>query len=208
MGKVLKSPYRKPVTPGGLRKIEEGTLEWLDPEMFANFNTGVCEQYLEEKNREASFVISKWNWKMVIIALIIGTLFAMINQYVGLKVGMVVSGSWYTIYLLGLALKWDPPQLNIAATAGNGAAMICTGFVFSFPAIYLLALSPAYEGAGGEFLTVVPPPELLFGAFLAKKPEEEQKAYKQFIKYMVKHPDVPVYHYGWYEVEVLRRLGE
>ena len=167
MGKVLRSAYRKPVTPGGLKKMEDGTLEWLDPEMFANFNTGVCEQYLEEKNRDASFVISKWNWKMVIIAIIIGSLFAMINQYVGLKVGMVVSGSWYTIYLLGLALKWDPPQLNIAATAGNGAAMICTGFVFSFPAIYLLAMSPAYEGADGKFLTVVPSTELLFGAFFA-----------------------------------------
>ncbi len=167
MGKVLKSAYRKPVTPGGLRRMEEGTLEWLEPEMFANFNTGVCEQYLEERNRSSSFVISKWNWKMVIISIIIGSLFAMINQYVGLKVGMVVSGSWYVIYLLGLALKWDPPQLNIAATAGNGAAMICTGFVFSFPAIYLLALSPSYETTGGGFLTVVPSTELLFGAFFA-----------------------------------------
>ncbi|MDP6155805.1 MAG: OPT/YSL family transporter [Candidatus Thermoplasmatota archaeon] len=167
MGKVLKSAYRKPVTPGGLKKIEEGTLRSLDPEMFANFNTGVCEQYLEEENRKNSFVISKWNWKMVIISIIIGSLFAMINQYVGLKVGMVVSGSWYVIYLLGLALKWDPPQLNIAATAGNGAAMICVGFVFSFPAIYLLAMSPTYEKTGGGFLTYVPPTALLFGAFLA-----------------------------------------
>ena len=167
MGKVLKSAYRKPVTPGGLKKIEEGSLQWLDPEMFANFNTGVCEQYLEEKNRKASFAISKWNWSMVIIAIIIGSLFAMINQYVGLKVGMVVSGSWYVIYLLGLALRWDPPQMNIAATAGNGAAMICVGFVFSFPAIYLLAMSPNYEKSDGGFLTVVPSTELLFCAFLA-----------------------------------------
>ena len=167
MGKVRRSAYRKPVTPGGLKNIEEGSLQWLDPDMFANFNTGVCEQYLEEKNRKASFAISKWNWKMVIIALIIGSLFAMINQYVGLKVGMVVSGSWYVIYLLGLALRWDPPQMNIAATAGNGAAMICTGFVFSFPAIYLLALSPNYMKTGGGFLTVVPSTELLFCAFLA-----------------------------------------
>ncbi len=167
MGTVRKSAYRKPVTPGGLRKIENDEMDWLDPEMFANFNTGICEQYLEEKNRKASFVISKWNWKMIIISILIGSLFAMINQYVGLKVGMVVSGSWYVIYLLGLALKWDPPSLNIAATAGNGAAMICTGFVFSFPALYLLALSPSYSTPGGEFLTHVPSVELLFAAFLA-----------------------------------------
>ncbi len=47
-----------------------------------------------------------------------------------------------------------------------------------------------------------------YHAFVAKKPEDEQKAFEQFLKFMGKHPDVPVYHYGWYEVEVLRRLGE
>jgi uncharacterized oligopeptide transporter (OPT) family protein len=152
MGKVRKSTYRKPPTPEGLQKIEEGTLKWFDPEMFANFNTAVLEEYLEEKNRKDSFKASIWNWKYVIISIIIGCFFALVNQYVGLKVGMVVSGSWYIVYLLGLAWKWSPTETNIGSTASNGAAMICTGFVFTYPAIYLLAISDKYQLAGGGHL--------------------------------------------------------
>ena len=46
---VKKSAYRQPVTPEGLKAIEKGTLTWLDDEMYNNLNTGVLEQYLEEK---------------------------------------------------------------------------------------------------------------------------------------------------------------
>lgn len=152
MGNVRKSAYRKPPTPEGLQKIEEGTLNWFDSEMFANFNTAVLEEYLEEKNRKDSFKASIWNWKYVIISIIIGCFFALVNQYVGLKVGMVVSGSWYIVYLLGLAWKWSPTETNIGSTASNGAAMICTGFVFTYPAIYLLAMSDKYQLAGGGHL--------------------------------------------------------
>ena len=141
MAGVKKSIYRAPITPDGIRKIERGELQWFDPEMFANFNTGTLEQYLDEKNRTESFKIPAWDWKKIIIAIIIGSLFALVNQYVGLKVGMVVAGSWYIMFLLGLALKWNPAEINVSSTASNGAAMICTGFVFTFPAIYLLATS-------------------------------------------------------------------
>jgi uncharacterized oligopeptide transporter (OPT) family protein len=139
------------MTPRGIEKLEKGTLQWFDPEMFINFNTGALEQYMDEKNRKESFDIPAWSWKKVIIAIAVGALFAMVNQYVGLKVGMVVAGSWYMVYLLGMAAKWNPPALNIAATASNGAAMICVGFVFTFPAIYILALDPA-EKVDGAFL--------------------------------------------------------
>ena len=47
---VQKSAYRQPVTPEGLKAIEEGKLTWFDDEMYNNLNTGVLEQYLEEKN--------------------------------------------------------------------------------------------------------------------------------------------------------------
>ena len=50
---VKKSAYRQPVTPEGLKAIESGTLTWLDDEMYNNLNTGVLEQYLEEKNQFA-----------------------------------------------------------------------------------------------------------------------------------------------------------
>ncbi|MGA1866706.1 MAG: OPT/YSL family transporter, partial [Thermoplasmatota archaeon] len=151
MTRVRRSTYRQPMTPLGIENLEHGKLQWFDPEMFVNFNTGALEQYLDEKNRKESFRIPAWDWKKVLIAVAIGALFAMVNQYVGLKVGMVVAGSWYMVYLLGMAAKWNPPTLNIAATASNGAAMICTGFVFTFPAIYILALDPA-EKVNGNFL--------------------------------------------------------
>lgn len=153
---VRKSQYRQPLTPMGIKKMEKGTLKWFDPEMFANFNTGTLEQYLDEKNSREAFTTDRWVWWKVIVAIIIGCLFALINQYVGLKVGMVVAGSWYMLYLLGLILRWSAPELNTAATASNGAAMICTGFVFTFPAILILWLSPEGLVGGEQLITDVP----------------------------------------------------
>ena len=94
MAKVRTSPYRQPPTPEGLRAIEEGTLDYFDPEMYSNFNTEVLEEYLEEKTRSEGFGATTWKWDQILLGLIIGILFAVINQYVGLKVGMIVSGSW------------------------------------------------------------------------------------------------------------------
>ena len=67
MKEVRSSPYREPVTPQGLKKIEEGTLDYFDPEIYTNFNTGVLEQYLEEKNRVESFERSHFNLKKVLL---------------------------------------------------------------------------------------------------------------------------------------------
>ncbi|WP_455391878.1 OPT/YSL family transporter [[Eubacterium] cellulosolvens] len=169
VGKVRRSAYRQPVTANGLRKIEHGELEWFDTEMFANFNTGVLEQYLEEKNRREGFQAGIWDWKKILgIGLTLGCLFALINQYVGLKVGMVVAGSMYIIFLLGMAQKWEPQTINIVSTVGNGASLICTGFVFSFPAIYILAFTP--EGIlPEEGINVIqaPPGSLILLAMIA-----------------------------------------
>lgn len=145
---IKKYAYREPPTPQGLKAIEKNSLQWFDIEMFSNLNTGVLEQYLEEKNRVESFRMVKWNWKKVFVGIIIGTLFAVVTEYVGLKVGIAVSGGWYIAYLLGLALKWKPNEINIVAGASTGATYISTGFIFTFPAIYLLS---SYDKAG-EFL--------------------------------------------------------
>ena len=69
---VSKSAYRQPITPQGLKAIEAGTLTWLDDEMYNNLNTGVLEQYLEEKNLEESFEVSHWNTSKVLIGIGIG----------------------------------------------------------------------------------------------------------------------------------------
>ena len=148
MSKVRTSPYRQTPTPEGLKAIEKGTLDYFDTEMYANFNTEVLEEYLEEKNRKDGFGSTTWKWNQMMLGLIIGIIFAIINQYVGLKVGMIVSGSWYVAYLAAMALRWSPGEVNLSASASTGASMVCPGFVFTYPAIYLLAYSAKYEMNG------------------------------------------------------------
>jgi len=86
MGDVEKSAYRQPVTASGLKAIENGTLTWLDEDMYNNLNTGVLEQYLEEKNLNESFEISHWDTRKVLIGVLIGALFSGVTAYIGLKI--------------------------------------------------------------------------------------------------------------------------
>lgn len=139
MGEVRKSSYRLPPTPKGIKAIEDGTLDYFDMDVWDNLNTGLLEEYLDEKNRRESFDRSKFDWVKVGIGIAIGTVFAIITQYVGLKVGIAISGSWYVAYLIGIWLKWEPSELNIATGASTGATYISTGFIFTFPAMYLLS---------------------------------------------------------------------
>ena len=158
MGKVRKYSYREPPTPQGLKGMEKGTLNRFDVEMFSNLNTGALEQYLEEKNRVEGFKGNPFRWKKVAVGVILGTFFAVCTMYVGLKVGIAISGGWYIIYLMGLALKWDPREINITAGANTGATYIATGFIFTFPALYLLAMHEDYTMEGGTHLiTSIPP---------------------------------------------------
>ncbi|MCK4614512.1 MAG: OPT/YSL family transporter, partial [Thermoplasmata archaeon] len=139
MGEVRKSSYRMPPTPKGIKGIEEGTVDYFQMDIWDNLNTGLLEEYLDEKNRRESFERSKFDWFKVGIGIVIGTAFALITQYVGLKVGIAISGSWYVVYLIGIAGKWRPSELNIATGASTGATYISTGFIFTFPAMYLLS---------------------------------------------------------------------
>jgi len=146
---VRKSSYRRPITATGLKKMETGELDYFDQEVWADLNTGTLEQYFNEKTRTEGFKRSKFDWKAITFGILIGMAFAAINQYVGLKVGMIVSGAWFVVYLAGLALKWEPTKVNIAAGASTGASQTCVGLVFAFPAIYLLAMNPDYALADG-----------------------------------------------------------
>lgn len=152
MPKLIPYSYRQTPTSEGLKKIEEGKLELFDAEMFSNFNTGTLEQYLDEKHREKSFGKYTFVWHKIALGIMIGMAFAIINQYVGLKVGLITGGAWYIAYLLGLALRWNPNHVNLASCAATGADRTCTGFVFTFPAIYLLAYHATYIGVGGSKL--------------------------------------------------------
>ena len=70
MSKVRTSPYRQTPTPEGLKAIEKGTLDYFDTEMYANFNTEVLEEYLEEKNRRDGFGSTTWKWNQMMMGLI------------------------------------------------------------------------------------------------------------------------------------------
>jgi hypothetical protein len=68
----MKSVYRQPLTADGIKKIEEGTMEYFDDEMWSNLNTGALEQYLEEKTRKEGFEKTKWNWYRLALGIAIG----------------------------------------------------------------------------------------------------------------------------------------
>ena len=44
-------------------------------------------------------------------------------------------------------------------------------------------------------------------SFLAKTPEEEGEMWRQFIEFVLARPEAPIYHYGWFELEVFRRFA-
>ena len=50
-----------------IKGIEQGTLTWLDEDMYNNLNTGILEQYLEEKNIQEGFEISHWSPSKILI---------------------------------------------------------------------------------------------------------------------------------------------
>ena len=150
---VDQSAYRQPVTPQGLKAIEKGSLTWLDDDMYNNLNTGVLEQYLEEKNLQESFEVSHWSTPKVLYGIAIGAVFSGVTAYIGLKLGLAISAAWYIAYLLGMALKWSPSEVNIATSATTGATHASTGFIFTFPAIFLLASDPKYFLADGPLIS-------------------------------------------------------
>ncbi|MBL6884059.1 MAG: OPT/YSL family transporter, partial [Candidatus Poseidoniaceae archaeon] len=76
-----------------------------------------------------------------------------VTAYIGLKLGLAISAAWYIAYLLGMALKWSPSEVNIATSATTGATHASTGFIFTFPAIFLLASDPKYFLADGPLIT-------------------------------------------------------
>jgi len=169
MAGVRKSAYRQPVTAKGLAAIEAGTLTWLDEDMYNNLNTGVLEQYLEEKNLKESFEVSHWSLGKVMIGILLGAVFSGVTAYIGLKVGIAISAGWYVAYLLGMALKWSPSEVNIATSATTGAIHASTGFIFTFPAIFLLSseIQTDYHVGGSPLLPNIDVFQLAFIGIIA-----------------------------------------
>ena len=132
MSEVPRSVYRRPVTAKGIKAIEEGSLTWLDENMYNNLNTGVLEQYLEEKNIEEVFEISHWSTSKILIGILIGAVFSGVTA--------TSTPNWTRCFrcmvcciLAGMALKWSPSEVNISTSATTGATHASTGFIFTFP---------------------------------------------------------------------------
>lgn len=121
------------------RKPEPLDFDYFSPDLFANFNSGAAERAMEAKNRTESFARSRWSWWRIGLGVLIGTVFAFVNLYNALLVGVVVGGSWYLSYFLGMALRWRPNDINLAAGASTGASQVVVGFAFTYPALFLLS---------------------------------------------------------------------
>ncbi len=149
---------RVPPTPGGLERMARGELDRWDPEMYANMNTGVLEQYLDEGNRNRAFQAGRWPRGRVLLGVLAGTLFALVNAYVGLKLGLIVAGAWYAVYLLAVGEGWPTRDTVLASGAATGASFAIAGFVFTYPALVLLR--EADHGSHSALLAGTPLPGL------------------------------------------------
>lgn len=43
--------------------------------------------------------------------------------------------------------------------------------------------------------------------FFAQSPKQEQDTWNEFVSFIEQHLDCPIYHYGWFEVEVVKRFS-
>lgn len=50
--------------------------------------------------------------------------------------------------------------------------------------------------------------ERSYHKFLATSPEGEGAMWREFLAYVAEHPELPIYHYGWFEVDVVKSLSE
>jgi uncharacterized oligopeptide transporter (OPT) family protein len=103
------------------------------------------------------------------IGILIGSIFSGVTAYIGLKIGLAVSAAWYVAYLLGMALKWSPSEVNISTSATTGATHASTGFIFTFPAIFLLSsqIKDEYHVNGAPLLSEVDVFQLAFIGIVA-----------------------------------------
>lgn len=67
---------------------------------------------------------------------------------------------------------------------------------------------PLYDSDYLFGVLVIENGEETYHPFLAKYPDDENEAWRQFVEFIANYPDANMYHYGWYEVDVFRRLLE
>jgi uncharacterized protein len=50
--------------------------------------------------------------------------------------------------------------------------------------------------------------EQIYHSFVAQEPAQEREAWEQFLNFVGEHAEAVIYHYGWFERDVFRRLGQ
>ncbi|MCU0798821.1 MAG: OPT/YSL family transporter [Candidatus Thermoplasmatota archaeon] len=150
---------RQPLTPKGIELMEKGEMVPYHPEIYSNFNTVALEKYMEERNRSLPREGPSFSWvKLLLMIVLVGIPFAFITQYVALKVGFLISTLFYVAYLIGLALRWKPKEVNILSGAVNLVDQTMVAFAFVYPVMFLLALNDSYilgTDASGNDIRVV-----------------------------------------------------
>jgi uncharacterized oligopeptide transporter (OPT) family protein len=133
------------------------------PGFFARVNQGPMEAEYEERNRDPR----NWNpfpWGLVALGILVGIIFAVVNVYAALRVGIVVGASWYLLFFLGAALGWRPGTINYVGGASTAASQSVIAIAFVLPTLFLLTTEPG--GAGFYDRAALPAPLALAAFFL------------------------------------------
>ncbi len=137
--------------------------EAFSPEFYAQVNRGPLEEAYERHNRDPK----NWNpipWGLLVVGVLVGILFAVVNVYAALSLGIIVGVSWYLIFFAGAMLGWQPGTINYVGGASTGASQIVIPIAFVLPTLFFLTtqVSP-----GGFYtLDALPSPYALGGFFL------------------------------------------
>lgn len=133
------------------------------PRFLDEVNKGPLEKRLDERQQDRS----TWNpipWRLVFTGMVIGLAFAVVNIYAALSVGLVVGGSFYVTYFIGIMARWKPGTINYVGGASTGASQVVIGLAFVLPALFFM--SDRGSGSGAFTFDALPPPLLLAGYFL------------------------------------------
>ncbi|MCK4539514.1 MAG: oligopeptide transporter, OPT family [Candidatus Krumholzibacteria bacterium] len=93
----------------------------------------------------AGTVMKDFNWKTVILGILLGAIFGSANAYLGLRVGLTISTAIPLAVVSVALLKILTPifgkptilECNISQTTGSASSSLASGLIFTIPALYI-----------------------------------------------------------------------
>lgn len=174
-GRVGGPSPNQPEAPAGPRKRPQarrprpapsepaGLPELFSPEFYARVNKGPLEEDYEAHNKDPK----NWTpipWGLVLVGILVGLVFSIVNAYAVLSVGITVAGSWFLLFFVGALLGWRPGVINYVGGSSTGASQVVIAIAFVLPALFFLSTS---SGESGFYeLDAIPSPVALVGFFL------------------------------------------